>query len=150
MTSEHLSEEELQLFAAGKSPVNAAASQHIQACPSCQEELTIYRLLYSQISREPAPEFDFDLSAAVLAQVPSISTKTSARNIYGFIPAAVVALVVVISLYSFRKNFINLSAGISFTFMAVSIVACIIIIGFKVSQEYQRYRLQIKKLNYTE
>jgi len=150
MTSEHLSEEELQLFAEGKLSPNAAANQHIQACASCKEELNLYRMLYLEISQQTAPVFDFDLSAAVMDQLTPIPAKASSGSTYGFIPAAIVAMVVIISLYTFRKNFINLSAGISFTFMAFSLVACMIIIGCKVSQEYQRYRVQIKKLNYTE
>ena len=65
----HLSEYDLQLAAEGALlPVAAAA--HLPGCPRCQARLAAYQQLFAATASLPPPAFDFDLTAAVFAQLP--------------------------------------------------------------------------------
>ena len=69
MTQPHLSDHALQL-AADASPLPAAAAAHLHGCGQCQAQLAAYQQLFSAVSHLPPPAFEFDLAAAVLAQLP--------------------------------------------------------------------------------
>jgi hypothetical protein len=69
MTQPHLSDHALQL-AADATPLPAAAAAHLHGCRQCQAQLAAYQQLFSATTRLPPPAFDFDLAAAVLAQLP--------------------------------------------------------------------------------
>ena len=149
MINKHLSEEELQLFAAGLPMAGTVQMQHIEVCASCREQIAAYQMIFSDIKEQPADKFDFDLAATVLNQLQPVKAKAPNKNFYAVIPVVSVAILVIVSLYIFRRNFLNLSSGISFSFLLLSLMACIVIIGIKIGKLYHRYHLQIKKLDYS-
>lgn len=69
MTQPHLSDDDLQL-AAATAPLPAAAANHLPGCRLCQARATAYQQLFAAAARLPPPAFAFDLTAAVLAQLP--------------------------------------------------------------------------------
>ncbi|AMJ65556.1 hypothetical protein [Hymenobacter sp. PAMC 26628] len=69
MTQPHLSDDNLQLAAAA-APLPAAAATHLPACRLCQARVATYRQLFAAAAHLPPPAFNFDLAAAVLAQLP--------------------------------------------------------------------------------
>jgi len=146
----HCSDEELQLFAEGQQLPEPGMLQHIETCSSCQEQLAAYRLIFTEIEQQPAVAFDFDLAGTVLSQLQPVKTKVSNYHVYTILPGILIAILVLVTLYIFRNNFLHLSTGISSTFLAASLLACTSIIVFKIIKLYQRYQLQIKKLNYSD
>lgn len=150
MINEHLSEEDLQIFAIGQQLQDTEMIQHIESCTSCREQVAVYTLLLTGIKELPAAGFNFDLAAAVLNNIQPIKTRASTNIFNSVVPASLSALLVAISLYVFRKNILNLATGISLSFLLISVFACIGIIGFKVVELYHKYDQQIKKLNFSE
>ena len=143
--SQHLSEEELQMVASGQEVADAATTQHIESCTLCQEQLEAYKLLVSTINEQPKAVFNFDLADAVLQQLqPAPPKKTF--SLRPFIIAAFIA----IPLYLFRKNFLLLTTGIPAAFLLLSVVACIVIIGFSIFKLYHTYQRQMEHLNISE
>ncbi len=65
----HLSEYDLQLAAEG-APLPVAAAEHLPSCPRCQAQLAAYQQLFAATASLPPSAFDFNLAAAVLAQLP--------------------------------------------------------------------------------
>lgn len=69
MNTTHLTEIQLQLYADDAEAVSAELKDHAAHCPHCQLKLENYRLISSALKAMPAPAFDFDLAAQVLASV---------------------------------------------------------------------------------
>ena len=70
MNQEHLSELEIQQFALDKSHCEKRITAHMASCDICSARAANYELMFSVVSVDPKPAFDFDLSAAVLARLP--------------------------------------------------------------------------------
>jgi hypothetical protein len=146
MTNRHCSDEELQIFAGGEPLPEPAMMQHIEICSSCQEQVAVYKLILSGIKEQPAVAFDFDLAGIVLQQLQPAGTKKTT----GIFRPVGIAAFVGISLYLFRKNFLQLVTGISTLFLLISIITCLCIIVFKAIKIFQSYERQIEKLNFSE
>lgn len=69
MKSPHLSERDLQA-AAEAALLPAPQTDHLRGCHLCQGQVATYQHLFTAAARLPRPAFDFDLTAAVLAQLP--------------------------------------------------------------------------------
>lgn len=143
--SQHLSEEELQVVASSTQFADAAKAQHIKSCTFCQEQLEVYKLIASTINKQPKAAFNFDLADAVLQQLQAAPAKKT-FSLRPFIIAAFIA----IPLYLFRKNFLLLTTGIPAAFLLLSVVACIVIIGFSIFKLYHTYQRRLEYLNISE
>ena len=142
----HCSDDELQLIAGGQQLTDMAKMQHIEGCPSCQEQIVIYKLILFRIKEQPAATFDLDLADIVLQQLQPVGTKRTTRTLW----PAIIAVFTSISLYLFRNNFLHLVTGISAAFLLIGIIACVGIIVFKALKMYQSYERQIEKLDLSE
>jgi hypothetical protein len=150
MMTRHCSEEELQVFVAENQIPAPGMMEHIESCPACRQQIAAFRLVIETVKGQPAAAFDFDLESAIMQQLQPVKPTGIKNSYYQYIPAVLCAVIVAITLYIFRQNFVNLSAGISSFFLAISMVACMIIIVFKVINLYREYDLRIKKLNFSE
>ena len=146
----HCTDDELQLLAGGQPVPEPGMMQHIENCASCREQMAAYRYIFSEIKKQPAAVFDFDLAGAVLEQWQPVKTRASGYNVFAVITIVLIAVFVIVSLWIFRKNFLFLSASTSATFLALSAATCTGVIGYKIVQLYHRYNQQIKKLNFSE
>jgi hypothetical protein len=72
MKSKHLSESEFQLFITDRANLNQELLTHITGCSVCQANLRAYEVLFSDVKNLTRPQFDFDLSEAVLKGIPVV------------------------------------------------------------------------------
>lgn len=70
MITAHLTDTEIQLYVAEPEMINDQLKLHIQDCATCQASAANYQVLFSTIQDDAKPQFDFDLSALVLEQLP--------------------------------------------------------------------------------
>lgn len=87
MTSPHLSERALQAAAESSVPLLASQAAHLRGCRLCQGRVATYQYLFAAAAQLPPPAFDFDLAAAVVAQLPR------ARPAFPWVLSGVAALV---------------------------------------------------------
>jgi membrane protease YdiL (CAAX protease family) len=87
MTSPHLSERDLQDAAEAAAQLPAAQAAHLRGCYLCQGRVATYQHLFAAAAQLPAPAFDFDLTASVLAHLPK------ARPAFPWVLCVVAALV---------------------------------------------------------
>lgn len=87
MTSPHLAERALQEAAESPALLPAPQAAHLRSCPRCQRQAATYRHLLTAAAQLPKPAFDFDLTSAVLAQLPR------ARPAFPWLLSGVAALV---------------------------------------------------------
>lgn len=70
MTTKHLNEEEIQQFALGVLGEPFAIG-HIEQCAHCQQQVELYRVIFSEVKIAGKPAFNFDLATSVLEQLPA-------------------------------------------------------------------------------
>lgn len=69
MSGTHPSDEVLQQYVWQPAACTAQEIGHIESCPECREAVATYGMLGEAFKEQPAPAFDFDLAAAVIARL---------------------------------------------------------------------------------
>lgn len=120
MNTMHPDESAIQLFAVNPAACSVELRQHITACPHCQANAELYTQLFSAVKKQPAPAFDFDISALVIARLPEPKTSWSAAVL---ITCLLCAAVIFTTGWFFRKELLQLFAGLvpAAIYLAISI-----------------------------
>jgi|GEM_PF-5963098 len=93
MPVEHLTDEELQSFAEGRSTEKKAAfDHHLQACMYCRQQLEAYRLINKEFSVEPEHEFSTDFEDVVIARIVSTESKRLLIRTYALLTLMVTCI----------------------------------------------------------
>lgn len=118
MTSSHLSEPDLQAAAEADALLPMAQVAHLRGCARCQSQVATYQQLFAAAARLPAPAFEFDLAASVLAQLPK--AQPASRWVLGGVAALVVGVIALFLVLfggalaqAFRGFFTLLGAGLA-------------------------------------
>ncbi|MEO8404006.1 MAG: hypothetical protein ABI480_05410 [Chitinophagaceae bacterium] len=148
MITNHLTEDELQQYALDKSIVAPDLQGHLQHCEECTAKLAVYQLLITEINQQPVATFDFDLSAAVIAQLPAPVTKAS-TNKY---PVAIFSLVAILLagslIYLYRDDLLALFTNTNMAeYLGIVIITSIAII--QGIDTYRNYQKKIKALDFS-
>lgn len=144
----HASESDIQKYAMDKSGCPPALIAHIDSCEHCRNEVKAYQLLFSALTEQSGPAFDFDLSALVLPKLPVSRHRLSAdRFVAGFLVVFVCSCVA-IPVYLFRQYFLYMFSDISSFFIYAILCSVVIIIGFKTLKLYKKYQQQMRILNF--
>jgi hypothetical protein len=91
MTSSHLSESDLQAAAEVGALLPAAQAAHLRGCAQCQSQVATYQQLFAAVAQLPAPAFEFDLAASVLARLPK--AHPASRWVLGGVAALVMGVI---------------------------------------------------------
>lgn len=113
MLIKHLTDDEIQLYALDDQACGIKIIEHVKSCSQCKARVEAYQLLFTRIKQQPEPSFNFDLSALVLAQLPSSRAVRWESNLafYLFIFSGIVLMGSVF--YIFRGYMITFFAGIA-------------------------------------
>lgn len=140
MTVNHPTDTALQEFAMGHAPEWAS---HVAGCPACEAQVALYRNMAGAIREQPAPAFNFNLSAAVLAQLPAPRKKTFPvlyTAIAGILLAAGVAV------YFFRTDITALFNGAAAIFTWLVVTTFISILFFQGIDMWRGYRKNLQDI----
>jgi len=147
MKNGHPKEKEIQEYVLNRSGCLPELAEHIESCMFCQEEVSTYQLLFSEIKKEPVAGFDFDVSELVMPLLPSPEPLISAdRFIAGFLVAFIVCCIG-IPVILFNKNIIHMFSGISPVFIYMILASAALILILKTLNMYKIYRTQMRRLN---
>lgn len=148
MISQHISEEDIQLYVLDANQLAGEAKQHLEQCTACQARVKEYEVLFTGIQALPKASFDFDVAALVMPQLPE-KKKASSYKIAG------IALIVMIAAALGSLPFILLEYRINDLWQYISpwvigLISIIVVafIGISLWDMYERYRQQLKKLNF--
>jgi hypothetical protein len=155
MIDKHLSEAEIQDYALDESSCAPEVISHVRTCHGCQARAAAYKMLFSGITQQPRPAFDFDLSAAVLSKITTKKTSPATRGLTGFgIIFSIIAGLGVggwlyrIKIASLYKTYIlSIISGVSkmvIYFMVIT-VCCFLI--FQLAEMYKKYQRKMEGLN---
>jgi len=146
MVIKHLTDDEVQQYAADKHNCEKRIAAHIHLCKECRSKVEVYQLLITGIKQQPQPAFDFDLSKMVLQQLPS--PKTTIANddtliwIFGFMGIVFLGGVV----YLFRRYF-DLFEGIKTIFIYLIVITAITVLLYLLIDMYKKYQKEMKVLD---
>ncbi len=147
MTNGHPKDKEIQEYVLDKHACPPSLIAHIESCPFCREEVKGYQLLFTEIKKEPAARFDFDVSGLVLPLLPVAEPLVTAdRFIAGFL-VVFIGCCIGIPLILFNKNIIHMFSGISPVFIYITLGCASLILILKTLDMYKNYRNQMRRLN---
>lgn len=146
-TSLHLSEPALQVAADPAAQLPATEMAHLRTCPLCQGRVATYHQLLGTVAALPAPAFEFDLAASVIAQLPR------PRLAFPWVLCAVVGALVLVVVIGFLAlfggvlalAFEGLSAGLGLGLAAVAGL----LIGGQALELLARHRRQLRQLAFS-
>ena len=147
MSETHPSEEILQQYVLDRATCEAETVGHIASCPECRAAISAYAALTDALNSQPAPEFDFDLAASVIARVREIKMRELAavtpvheRKGGAVALALMVALVVGVPAWLFRKSayfvFTDMSAGFYWLLLAATGIVVVLFL-LRLHRKYQ-------------
>jgi hypothetical protein len=155
MSGTHPSEERLQQYVVDRTVCPQEEIDHIGDCPHCQALITVYGFVVTELDRQPAPGFDFDLAAAVMERVKA----TGAQERPGAPPAqerkrsvavmwTVILLVIGVPAWLFRKSAYFVFTDMSPDFYWVLLATAGIVVGLfilRLQRKYQDFTNLINK-----
>ncbi len=148
MNTKHLTDNELQQYALNSAGCDLTIAEHVHFCEECNAAVETYRLLFTGISEQEIPSFDFDLSELVLQQLqPLPKPRLIQEDFFIYLFSFVMILAAGAVVYYFRWYMIELFSGTSnFTvYLTVSSVAVLLI--FLCIDQYKSYQQKMKALD---
>jgi len=141
MLTKHLTDDEIQLFALNEQDCETKIIEHVKVCRECKARIEVYQFLFTGIKQQPEPSFNADLSALVLAQLPSsrIIRSRGSLAIYLLVFSCIVLIGSV--LYIFRDYMITLFAGIAslaIYLILITMLSILIVLCFDMYKNYQK------------
>ncbi|MBS1934289.1 MAG: hypothetical protein JST96_09850 [Bacteroidetes bacterium] len=156
MIHNHPADADIQQFVLDNTVCEKHITAHIHSCEQCMAKAENYKLLFSEIEKQPKPVFDFDVSALVLPQL-TVTEQARARN---YFPAYILSCcflgVIGIAGYFykaelnnfFKKYFLHISSGLSKTVLYMLLSAALLILIFQSIEMIKKYQRKIDDLNF--
>lgn len=150
MKNVHLSDFDIQRFAFELSDCKAEIVTHIHTCERCKQKADSYRSISDGIKVQPEPVLDFDLSALVLEQLPSLSKKESAYTYFIYFLMALSTLVVVAAILYFKEAIVGLFANTNTAAVPTSFIVstCLLILTVIGIDTIRSFHKKMNLLNY--
>ncbi|HXB31647.1 MAG TPA: hypothetical protein VNW49_17620 [Puia sp.] len=147
MNNIHPRERELQQYALGKSDANPEVIAHIESCPGCQAEVSIYQMLFTEIKEQSPVSFDFDVQELVLSKLPKTNTGLTTDDIIAGFLVIFTCSCIGIPVYIFRKIILNSFIDIPPFFIYSIIIGTTGILITKILSLYKKFLKQMHLLN---
>lgn len=146
MKNVHLTDEEIQQYVLNAEATSQAALAHIQTCTHCQQQAAQYQLLFAGIENQQNETFDFDIADLVMAKLPQPEPVHDKSLVYAML--AIVAAMVGVMAYLFGNSTASLFAFMQPLLVGLVIITAFGLAGFLGLDMYQKYKTQMKVLNF--
>lgn len=147
MIAGHLSENELQQYVSDSLHCEQSIREHINSCHICKEKAETYQILFSGIQQQQKPEFDFNLTDLVIAQLEQPKRSFSTNIVVAYLLSSIGIMAVLISCFLFHEYlsglFIRYSNLLIYLFLAITAVTFL----FQCIEICRKYKKQIGVLN---
>lgn len=143
----HLTDDEIQVLAFEPDKMKTAVAAHLNSCSSCSSKLDFYREHFLSLESMPKPVFDFDLSAAVTAQIKrKRKLPVILLQLFSFI-----AIVIGISFFAhwlFTKYLHKFLTDFSYVLIFLMLAAILSFLCFQLWDTWRKYQKKIDALNF--
>jgi hypothetical protein len=153
MSGTHSSDEVLQQFSLDPAACKAEEIGHIESCPDCQTAVAVYKALTNELARRPVPTFDFDLAAAVIAQLEGVAaSKAEALQVKHGKTGSALTIVIIgvfigVPLWLFRRSAYFVFTDMSAVFYWLVLATAGIVVGLFLLRLYKNYQKVINLIN---
>jgi hypothetical protein len=146
MLNVHLSDEQIQELALGNATLAHDVVQHAENCTACKAKVQNYWLLINSIEKQSSPAFDFDLAAAVVAQIEIPPPKSITKGLWWLFAIAMLAILTGAAIYfgQYLTSIVEGLKSLAIYFIAVSGLVLIIML---VIDQYKTYNRKMKLLD---
>lgn len=148
MSKEHLTEEAIQQYVLDKQQGDTASIEHMQQCPQCQAAAAMYQAMFSDIRQLPVETFGFDLSVAVLSQLPAARPGFSWGMFCIYLLVTAFLLSTGILFYHFHEYLQAFMSGITSILTSLGIITIVTLLICQVIDMYRKYRKKIDALDF--
>lgn len=147
MTTKHLTDQELQLFAFDKVNCEIRIAEHIHTCGECKEKVEVYMSLATSIKQQPQPAFDFDLSELLLEQLPISQPKPANDKLLTGVLIFVCTGFISGALFYFRSYWANMFEGVATILIFLIAISAITVIAALVFDMHKKFQKEMKVLD---
>jgi hypothetical protein len=148
MMNSHPNEKEIQDYVLEKSSCSTSVIRHIESCEECLQEVRTYGVLFTELKREPALSFDFNVQELVLPRLPRPKPlMTTDRFIFGFL-VAFACLCVGVPVYVFWPNILYMFSDIPVYFIYAIVGSTSVMLLGKIFSIFKKYQNQMRILNF--
>ena len=146
MVTKHLTDDEVQQYVVDRQHCEMKIVEHIHICGECKLKAEIYQSLVTGIKGQLQPTFNFDLSALVVQQLPSVKQKTNDRLLLWVLLFIGIGFMGGV-FYYFEGSFVYLFRGIAAIFIYLIIITALTVITGLFIDMYKRYNSEMKLLD---
>jgi hypothetical protein len=147
MKEQHLTAEQIQLYASGIGENDAAVAAHISECGDCRREVADYLLLFTELKNAPKPAFAFDVVALVMPRLPAVAPEPVTERYNHYLVPVVAVCVVLVPAFVFRLYFVNLIKAVPAAFIYPILAIPVLVIILRCVKMYREYLHKINALN---
>ena len=147
MVIKHLTDDEVQQYAIDKQQCEIKIAEHIRLCEECRIKVEVYQLMIKGIKEQSQPVFDFDLSAAVLDQLPLQSPRATNDKLLTGIFVFICIGLIGTAFYFFRGYLDSMFKGIATISIYLITISAITVIAWVIVEMYKKYQKEMKVLD---
>lgn len=149
MNTKHLTDDELQQYALNSADCNSAIAEHVHFCEDCKAAVETYRLLFTGISEQEVPAFEFDLSELVVKQLlPQSKTKLLPDDFFIYLFSFAMIIITGAMLYFFGAYMIELFSGASNFAVYLTVASVAVLLVFLCIDQYKTYQQKMKAIDF--
>jgi hypothetical protein len=147
MTTAHPNDNEIQEYSLGNMSDMVIAT-HMDNCALCSAKAAQYRLIFAAVKQQPAPVFDFDVTALVMQQLPAAKTKHSSDRYPAYAIGGMVVFALAALIYLAKNYFTGIVNGLAPVLIGLIIITAVIITAFLLADMYKKFRAKMDALNF--
>lgn len=148
MNTKHLTDDELQQYTLNSGDCDSTIAEHVHFCEDCKAAVKTYRLLFTGISEQEVPVFEFDLSELVVKQLqPSPKPKLLPEDFFIYLFSFVMIIITGAMVYFFRGYLIELFSGAGSFAIYLTVASVAVLLVFLCIDQYKTYQQKIKALD---
>ncbi|MFL9484261.1 anti-sigma factor family protein [Chitinophagaceae bacterium LWZ2-11] len=148
MRTNHLNEEELQAYALDPEQTALEFRSHIQDCKTCARHAEAYRAMFDALKTQQRPVFKFDLSGAVLKQLPEKRTERVKKGLLLYGCALAAFGILGLLSFCFRQHILYWFEGVSEPGLLIIVSTAVVIGWFQIKELYRKYHRQLTELDF--
>ena len=144
MKTQHLSDENIQEYALGKSH-EKSVTDHLHGCAVCKTKIEVYQNIITGIKEQSPAEFDFNLSELVTIKIEQKGSAYS--NVFWLFVLSGIG-VMVITVFFFGKHIANLFSGVSEMASYLVVTTAVVLLLFQGMEIVRKYKRQMAAINF--
>jgi hypothetical protein len=149
MNTKHLTDDELQQYALNSADCSSTSAEHVHFCEDCKSAVETYRLLFTSISEQEVPAFEFDLSELVVKQLqPQSKTKLLPEDFFIYLFSFAMIVITGAMLYFFRRHMIELFSGAGNFAVYLTVASVTVLLVFLCIDQYKTYQQKMKAIDF--